>query len=71
MKKIIVTYFCYMIMMLSSVSGFSLGDEPPMPKPNDNLPPGPGLPIDGSISLLLIAGAAYGIYALKKNKKSC
>ncbi|WP_372766358.1 PID-CTERM protein-sorting domain-containing protein [Lutibacter sp.] len=24
------------------------------------------MPIDGGISLLLIAGAAYGIYAIKK-----
>jgi hypothetical protein len=45
-------------------------EVPPAPKPNGP-GPYPEFPIDGGISFLLIAGAAYGIYALKKNKKSC
>ncbi|MGV8945883.1 MAG: PID-CTERM protein-sorting domain-containing protein [Lutibacter sp.] len=68
MGKKMVTYFCYVIMMLSSVSGFSCVEEPPEPKPDGIIPP--GLPIDGGISFLLIAGAVYGVYVIKKNKKT-
>jgi len=32
-------------------------------------PPPVGLPIDGGLSLLLISGVAYGIYALKRKKE--
>lgn len=62
-----VTYLCYVVMMLSSISAFSLGDGPPSPKPGVSPP---GVPIDGGISFLLILGAVYGVYVLKKNKKS-
>ncbi|MEO8517290.1 MAG: hypothetical protein ABI426_11110 [Flavobacterium sp.] len=37
---------------------------PPPPTP----PPPPGLPIDGSLGLLIIAAIVYGIYALNKFK---
>lgn len=40
---------------------------PPPPQP----PPGPvGLPIDGSIYLLLVVGLIYGIYKMYRIKRS-
>ncbi|KUO68999.1 MAG: hypothetical protein APF83_07090 [Lutibacter sp. BRH_c52] len=65
MRRKILTYLCYVLISLSSVSVFAQKTEPPEPKPNDP-PPGPGLPIDGGISYLLIFGAVYGIYAIRK-----
>lgn len=47
-------------MMLLSFSVFSQGPDPPPP------PPPPGTPIDGGLSLLIIAGTAYGVYATRK-----
>lgn len=49
-------------MLLSSLSVFAK-KEPPPPQ---NQPPPPGLPIDGGLSFLLIAGVAYGVYAIRK-----
>lgn len=60
-----VTYFCYVLMLLASVSVFA--EEPPLPKTNPAPPP--GLSINGGISLLFIVGAAYGSYAIKKIKR--
>jgi len=41
--------------------------------PNPELPgapaPPPGLPIDGGLSYLLIAGVIYGVYESRKKKK--
>jgi len=37
---------------------------PPPPGP----PPNPGLPIDGGLSYLLIAGVLYGAYEIRKKK---
>ena len=66
MRRKILTYLCCVLMLLVSASIFAK-KEPPPPQ---NLPPsGPGLPIDGGISLLLIAGAAYGVYAKIKRLK--
>tara|TARA_R110002073_G_scaffold40547_6_gene115424 strand:- start:83865 stop:84056 length:192 start_codon:yes stop_codon:yes gene_type:complete len=36
--------------------------DPPSPAP----PPPPGLPIDGGVALLLIAGVGYGIKKLRE-----
>lgn len=52
--------------MLSGVSVFAQKTDPPEPKPNGQGPGPPGLPIDGGFSYLLIAGAAYGVYAIRK-----
>ncbi len=65
MRRKIVTYLCYMAILLSSVTAFAKKDPPPP----QSQPPPPGLPIDGGISLFLIVGAAYGVYAIKKNTK--
>ncbi len=49
-------------MSLSSVSVFAeIGPPPP-----ENQPPPQGLPIDGGLSFLIIAGAVLGVYATKK-----
>jgi len=54
--------FC-LILICSSV----FAQKPPDPE----LPgtPPPGLPIDGGLSFLIIAGVTYGIYESRKKKK--
>ena len=70
MRRKIVTYLFCTLMLFSSDSIFAEKKieppEPPQNRSNLDLPP-PGLPIDGGISLFLIAGAAYGVYAVKKD----
>ncbi|PKP12293.1 MAG: hypothetical protein CVU08_11210 [Bacteroidetes bacterium HGW-Bacteroidetes-3] len=69
MRRKNLTYLCCLLMMLLSFSVFAKKKEPP--EPPQNLPPsGPGLPINGGISLLIIAGAAYGVYAKIKRLKN-
>lgn len=56
-------------MLFAYVSVFANKKEPPTPPNNKNNfdgPGPPGLPVDGGVSLLLIIGSAYGIYAIKK-----
>jgi len=53
-----------------------LADGPPPPPPGGghggggNAPPGGGAPIDGGLSILLLAGAAYGSRKLCKVRSS-
>ena len=61
-----VTYLCCVLMLFASASVFAKKKHPP--EPPQQAPP-PGLPIDGGISLLFIAGASYGVYAIKKKFK--
>jgi len=60
-------------MMLLSFSVFANKKIEPPPPPNNksnlDLPP-PGIPIDGGLSYLLIAGAAYGVYIKIKRLKN-
>lgn len=58
-----VTYYCFLLLLFSSVSVFA-EKEPPPPQ---NEPPPPGLPIDGGISIFFITAIAFAIYAIKKN----
>ncbi|MGV6844913.1 MAG: PID-CTERM protein-sorting domain-containing protein [Lutibacter sp.] len=53
-----------MFFFVASQSAYCYKNPPP-PGP----PPNPGLPIDGGLSYLFIAGALYGVYQLR-NKKS-
>ena len=54
-------------MLFASVSVFAKKKHPTEPpEPPQNQPPPPGTPIDGGLSLLLIAGTAYGVYAIRK-----
>jgi hypothetical protein len=80
MKKLIYL-FCLGLMMATSASA----QEEPMPNPftpwdlgsgamdddpagTDNGNPG-GIPVDGGLSLLLAAGAAYGVRRLRGRKE--
>ena len=65
MKKKMVTYCCCAMMLFAGVSVFAEIDPPPP----QNQPSPPGTPIDGGLSLLLIAGAAYGVYIKIKRLK--
>lgn len=62
MKKTFFT--CFFVLGLAW-AGFS--DNPPPPfNPGDPSP----IPVDGGVSLLLAAGAAYGIKKVRDKKKS-
>lgn len=58
-----VTYLCCVFTLFAGV--FVFAQKLPEPKPSGPGDP-PGLPVDGGLSLLFIAGAAYGVYASKK-----
>ncbi|MDP3360452.1 MAG: hypothetical protein Q8S41_14005 [Lutibacter sp.] len=62
MRRKILTYFCCVFLILSSISVFA--ERPP--EPPQNQPSPPGLPIDGGISFLIISGAFLGVYAIRK-----
>jgi len=53
-----------MLTALTTYAAPPAGGGPPPPTP----PPPPGLPIDGSIVLLVIVAIVYGIYTLNKFK---
>jgi hypothetical protein len=65
MRSKILTYLCCAVMLLSSVSVFAEKDPPPP----ENQPPPVGLPIDGSLYVLLVVGVVYGVYAISKRVK--
>jgi hypothetical protein len=67
MKKIFLKFIVLLfpLVLLVPISGFAQDDEEP--------PPGEGgdIPLDGGISLLLAAGAAYGakkVYEFRKQE---
>ena len=68
-KKIIRVLFILMVMFTINLNHASASDNPDDPSVND---PAEGVPVDGGISLLLAAGAAYGARRLKRagGKKS-
>ncbi len=71
MRRKNLTYLCCLLMMLLSFSVFAKQKEPPPPKKtNGSITPPPGTPIDGGLSLLLIAGTAYGVYIKIKRLKN-
>jgi hypothetical protein len=53
-------------MVLASVPVFAKKKGPPPPQ---NQPPPVGLPIDGSLYVLLVVGVVYGVYAISKRVK--
>jgi len=66
-KKVKFLVLCFGFMLFGLVANAKI--EPPEPElANAPPPPPPGLPIDGGLSLLLVSGAVYGIYALKRKK---
>ena len=67
-NKILLTIF---FMFFFVFVGYSQAHNLPQPQAgtNDGTPPPPnGLPIDGGISYLVIAGAVFGAYKLRKKK---
>jgi hypothetical protein len=42
-----------------------IAQNPPMPTENMGPPPPPGLPLDGGLLFLFIAGVAYGVKKIK------
>jgi hypothetical protein len=68
-KKVRIILLSFSFMLIGTVAFAE--KEPPLPnKPGQSaVPPPPGLPIDGGLSLLLASGIAYGIYSLKRKKK--
>lgn len=66
-KKVNILTLCLGFMLIGVAAYSKI--EPPSPElANAPVPPPPGLPIDGGLSLLLASGVVYGIYALKRKK---
>ena len=60
-------YYFLILFFLLSIVGYSNGKTMGHPIPRPNSPPiGPELPIDGFTSILLITGAFFGAYKLKR-----
>jgi hypothetical protein len=66
MKGKIANNFLVAVFLFMSIASYA--QKLPVPKPN--APPHEELPIDGGLSLLLIAGTAYGVYATRKKLKN-
>jgi hypothetical protein len=62
MKKVFLSLF-----FVVGVAMVGMSDNPPPPfNPGDPSP----IPVDGGVSLLLAAGAAYGIKKVRDNRKA-
>ena len=69
MRKKRFQYLFIILFSLMSIISYSNGGKKGIPAPKPNGPPGdPGLPIDGGVSILLVLGAAYGVYKLRKKE---
>ena len=76
MKRVFkISFFVALMLSLIVIAQPSRADGPPPPPPGGghggggNAPPGGGAPIDGGLSFLLLAGAAYGARKLYKAPK--
>ncbi|WP_394757980.1 PID-CTERM protein-sorting domain-containing protein [Flavobacterium sp.] len=54
--------------LLALLATFTTLAAPPVGPPPPTPPPPPGLPIDGSVVLLVTVAIVYGFYTLKKFK---
>lgn len=61
-KKILASILFVLISFVCSAQGV----EPPPPSP----PPPPGLPIDGSLPILIILALVFGVYRKAKSVKN-
>lgn len=59
-NKILLTMFFMLFVFIAYAQ-----KAPPLPGPT---PPGLILPIDGGLSFLIIVGAAFGVYKLRKKE---
>ena len=63
-KVLLTVFFTFFVFV-----GYSQGPPTPQAGTNDGIiPPPPGTPIDGGISYLVIAGAVFGAYKIRKKK---
>jgi hypothetical protein len=63
MKKKINKFLLCIFFVFISFNTYSKDPVPPGPAPP------PGLPIDGGLSFLIIAGTVYGIFELRRKKQ--
>ena len=68
MKRNFLTYCLFVSLLMFNLSINAQGKRNNPPNPHKPPPPHPELPIDGSLSYLLITGIAYGVYQIKKKK---
>lgn len=66
MRKRILQFAMFGVLLGVALAAFSQGGPPPPPPPLP--PPGSGVPIDGGIFLLLAAGLIYGSKKLYKGE---
>ena len=62
-RKFNIVFFSVCLLVFSS-EVYAQKTEPPKPGP----PGPPGTPIDGGLSLLIVAGVAYGVYEKRRKK---
>ena len=62
-KVLLTVFFTFFVFV-----GYSQDPPTPQAGTNDGIipPPAPGLPIDGGLTYLIIAGTAFGVYKLRK-----
>jgi len=66
MKMEKIKWIVLIVMLLTYTISHSVPVEKELPKPLSDDDQAPENPIDGGLSFLLIAGAAYGVYKLKE-----
>ena len=64
MKRKLSIIFLSICLLVFSAEVYAQKIEPPKP----GAPGPPGTPIDGGLSLLIIAGVAYGVYEKRRKK---
>jgi hypothetical protein len=62
MKRFLQIVFILFVLLIFPLFIENASSQPPPPPPQD-------IPIDGGLSLLIIAGAAYGARRIYKNQK--
>lgn len=62
------TILSFILVMSCFFGAFAQKGEVPVPGTEDEPPSPVGLPIDGGLSYLLVAGIAYGVFELKRKK---
>ncbi len=65
---ILTVAMTFMSMQAFSFQSNSAAKAPPQPAAKGVPPPPPGLPIDGFLTYLLIAGSVFGISRLRKKE---
>lgn len=69
MKKIMTSFFLLALIGIPFIGLAQFDDDPPPPPGGDPGEPVTEIPFDGGLSILLIAGAAYGIKRVREERK--